>query len=343
MKPLQDMMFILAKGIKKWDEDKGKIPDELYVGHGKLLQALVEKGKPFPETIHELLKFLKLPLEEWGMEAELFDLFPKETVLLIENYGLCDEVDGWLEETVSPDEKQQKHMLDILKLCRDNGYDQDYKAVRTFITENPVITFLQLSDFSNMINEDLQPLLKACYEPVNLPYHPIHLCPYCGWTLEKINHELSCSTNLCRQQSDFIYFPVLEQGKHFRLKKGIQRFVLLPGKSELKMAKSIEKKGYEVELYPEIDQFDIRVKKDNKVMDLDVKDYRYPHYLAQHLIETMSKQPGKYHESSYIVIPKYRIQSYPNYMQFLKKALKNSNIKVLTETECYKEIKKVLG
>lgn len=326
MEQYEKIFFNLAKGLKKWSEDKAIIPEELHLGHLQLIRLAVEHKAQFPADMHALIQFLKIPIGDWGID-KLKHVFPEEITILEENLGLSDYFEEWLEVIHSQEEYEEKIMYKILRYCRDREIplDEEYRSIRTFLIKNPIITYFDLRDKFFNYDSELQELIYKCYEPIELPYENIYLCPYCGWTLEYKRSEWTCSTGLCKHQSDFSNFKRLNKNgnKYYRLTRGIQRFILLPGISELKIREVLANKGYDVQMYPEVDQYDLRVFNDKGLfIDIDVKDFTHPKLLAQHLNQTGL---SKYKDHVFIVIPDYREDQYPKYIQRVKEAVDSDN------------------
>jgi len=66
---------------------------------------------------------------------------------------------------------------------------------------------------------------------------------------------------------------------------GVWRFVIVPGCTELRIAKDVEALGAQVELWPDRDAYDLRVTAGSTVITADVKEYNSVHRLVQRLRE----------------------------------------------------------
>ncbi|KXG08662.1 hypothetical protein AT864_03079 [Anoxybacillus sp. P3H1B] len=347
MQPAEQMIYNLAVGIQKWQQKKDVIPNELRKGHLQLIRLCSESGQPFPKNIiPELVTFLKRPLHEWRIDS-ICSRFDSDLYLIEDVGGLSDYFQEWLEMVGSIENEQQKTMKEILKYCRDHSLNEEYTKIRTFLTKNPIIDYMKLQSFKMDFARELANLVEACYEKMNID-NDIEICPYCGWTLERKKGELTCA-KLCRQLSDFNNTKTLKctGTVYYRLKKGIQRFVLLPGKAELELFHKLKKKykNADVMLYPDIDKFDISVKKDHITFYLDMKDYAHPHLLADYF---NSQDTKKYvdHMRSIVVIPNYRERLKPGYIKRFCARIQELGLhlpfEVMLERECIKKMDRML-
>lgn len=316
MKLEEEMMFHLTVGIEKWQREKDAIPDELKKGHLQLIGLCIETKQPFPKTIiPELVAFLKKPLHQWGIPS-ITSHFDGDLSMINEFGELSDYFQEWLEMVGSIENERQKSMKKILEYCTKHALCNEYTIIRRFLTEHPIIDSISLEAFKLNLHHELAAFVENCYEKLK-PFHEISICPYCGWTLERKKGQLTC-TNLCRELADFINIQTIELGSqtYYRLKKGIQRFVLLPGIVEIQWFDHLKKryKDAEISLYPKVDEFDILIKKGDISFHVDVKDYTHPQLLADYFAKRNIK---KYLENKnvIIVVPDYRERLKPGYIK----------------------------
>lgn len=343
----QTSIFNLAVGIQKWQKKKEVIPQELKNGHSQLIRLCIDSRQPFPNNvIPQLVAFLKKPFKEWGIEA-ILNFFEEELRLMDDVGELTDYFQEWIEVVGSIENEEQKKMKQILDYCRGQSLEKEYTEIRRFISEHPIIQFIDLKKVSMNYGEKLGELITKCYKQIEL-INEVKVCPYCGWTLQVKRGQWTC-TKLCRSLADFTVFQTVKQSNspYYRLHQGIQRFVMLPGKAEVNMFDNLKKKykNAEVTLYPEVDLFDIRVKRGDVVFHLDMKDYTHPHILAEYFHQEGVEKFIE-HEQTVVVIPNYREQLTPGYIKrFYKKAEElglECPFDVMLEKDCIKRMDRVL-
>ncbi|OMD42670.1 hypothetical protein [Paenibacillus odorifer] len=351
MAKTHDTLLFLIIGINKWQGNYGKIPDELYKGMLLFIeQTAASKAQP-PVDLFHLLQVLHHPSREWGI-PDLQDYYPEDAPLLEEFIGLTPDADEFLNRHISPQDAEQQYMYEILMYCReeDRQLQQDYTRIRTFLSNpyNAVITSFKLSEFAeNFSDLHLTNLIKQCYEEITPVVANYRKCPHCGWTLEYKNDRWRCNKeNICHLLADFESLSPLDFDKErvLRLLPGIQRFVLLPGMSEVRIAERLIRKGYEVELYPNVDEYDLSISQDGKRIFLDVKDFRDPRSLANFFNHQTPTYLEKYKNQCLIVVPQYRSELFASYRE-RSMALLNETareyIKMIMENEIESTLKKV--
>lgn len=337
---LYKMLYFLTIGFKKWEKEK-IIPDEVYTGMKLMVYECAKNNKKPPANIQELAKILTLPSKQWGI-LDVERIFPPDASLLDKEYGVTIEAEDFLENIESTEEYEQSIMKQILITSRKKTLDSDYRSIRAFLS-NPnhsVITYHKLYDFvyRNVKDAQFQNLVFSCYEEiVNITNY--RKCPNCGWTLEWRKGNWRCNKeDVCHFVSDVQDVSSFEMTdeKLMRMTPGIQKYVLLPGMSEQNIAKKLRKKGYTVTMYPNIDEYDIRIELKNQVIMIDVKDYRNPWQLANYL---NNLHQSKIDSNVLYVIPDYRVQMISQYQKKVKNYLRNELkkiIKIYSESEIIK-------
>ncbi|MFY0217238.1 hypothetical protein [Bacillus cereus] len=343
---IKEMIYYIAKGLVQW-ETKGwtEIPKTLYKGHLLFMKNTLQSNTP-PNNVFDLIKLLHEPVEKWGMDG-VEKLLPSDSTFLVEGFGLSIDIEDFLEEYMSPEEFDQSVMKEILQYCRKYGLDEEYRKIRSIVANpnNAVLTYVRLRRILSLVEDDkLKEWLQKCYEEVPHNIDNYKKCPHCGWTVSFIKGSWRCNKEqIC---GHFQSFERLEAYKFsegesvYRIRPGIQRYVLLTGIIEEKMCKRL--KGYDAVLYPNIDEFDIRINVNDTLIDLDVKDYRSPKMLANAFNDKNSSQLKKYHRNSYIIIPNYRLKMNPNYKELVCSSLSKESsvyIQIMTERELFKCLK----
>lgn len=109
---------------------------------------------------------------------------------------------------------------------------------------------------------------------------------------------------------------------------GVWRFVVVPGSSELRVKRNLEKLGATVELWPGIDTYDLRVRAGAELFEVDVKEYRSAH----RLIADLRAKPPR----ARVLLPK----THEYQLETLKTAL--PSLRLTTETKFHSEVRRAL-
>lgn len=325
---MKKIIFLLAIGIDKWRREPDKIPDSLYKGHLMLIKLLVGRVEKIPNNLYDLLEFLQLPFSSWNNEI-IDKIFPEDEYFLEEDLSFSDIIVDLINEYDSPSEYELLPVKEFLLHCRENNLDSEYREVRTFLSkkENAVLKKedLEFFFFAKFKNEKVKEFINKCYEPILQPIEHYRICPHCGWTLEKVNEQWTCNSHtVCNKLSDFNSLHMFDESfSHLplvRMKPSIQRYVLIPGIQELKISKKLKK--YKPVMYPNIDEFDIKIETNNKQINLDVKDVKHPIFLAKLFNQMDMHQLNKFiTQNGYIIIPNYRFDLYGNYLTIVNSYL----------------------
>lgn len=343
---VKEMIYSIAKGLAQW-EKKGwtEIPETLYKGQLLFMKNSLHSNMP-PNNVFDLIKLLHEPAEKWGV-AGVENFISGDSTFLVEGFGLSIDIEDFLEEYISPEEFDQSVMKEILHYCRKYGLDEGYRKVRSIVAspDNAVLTYVRLRSILFSIKDNtLKQLLEKCYEQVPHSVDNYKKCPYCGWTVSFVKGRWRCSKEqICGYFQSFERLEAYGFSKDemvYRVRPGIQRYVLLTGMIEENICKRL--KGYDAILYPNIDEFDIRINVNDTLIDLDVKDYRSPKMLANAFNNKDVRDLEKYHKNAYIIIPNYRLKKNSNYKELLCSSLNkeaSSYIQIMTERELFNCLK----
>ncbi|MCA0757014.1 hypothetical protein KP806_18290 [Paenibacillus sp. N4] len=339
MADLRECLYHLIVGLEQLDQTKHEISDSLHKGHLLLAKALLLEGQPVPVDIPSLIALLQKPVCEWGV-SEIED-YPMDTSLLTQYLGVSSSAKDFLMMYVSPEEAQAQEVLAILQYCRnaDSPLEEKYRMIRTYIITNPVVTAIQLISFGQLLQDpNLIDMLNKCYEEITSDSDRYRCCPRCGWTLEYKNNQWRCGTeDLCgtlHNRDQLNKWSTMN--KLFRLRPGVYRYTMLPGRAEVGARDYLVSKGYDVALFPNVDQYDLEIKLSTRTVYLDMKDFKNPLILASYFNRMEVHQLAKYlKEHVYVVIPKYRSKLYPGYAHMVVNSLKPyaRNIRIVNERE----------
>ena len=334
------MLLAIIKGLKKVRDGDLLMP-ALDEGHKLLIKIAMEAGINPPANLVEFCQWIQKPCSEWGVK-EVTEFFPDR---LYDCYGgVSFAAEDLLEIHVSVEEGDQKFMAEIVSYCHeqyqeDKKYQEYYANIRSFVTspQNAVIAKKDLVSFQVLIQDDnLRNLFLNLYEELPLHKDNYRLCSHCGWTMTFAKGFWRCHSRTCNKEADKTNLAQLPASAICRLTPGIHRFVLVPGLAEQKLAVRLRREGYKVEVYPEIDKYDLRVVIGTVVIDFDVKEYSNPRRLVEYIEnENILNHAGKskFHANTYIVIPGHLTDRRSGYLTRIKQELKGRKnaVNIITE------------
>lgn len=333
------MLFNVISGLKEMQEEGfNNLSKKLHTGFHQFIYLNGQSGIEPPRTIPDFISLLHNNAGEWGIN-DIEEHFPLNRPLLDNDTGISFEADEFLEVMKNPEEYEQNIMKSILIYCRENNLQEEYTKIRKFLSnpKHAVITRKQLFIFLVQITHDeLSKYVESCYERV-INISNYRICPYCKWTLKERAGNWHCNDGgTCHLQAEFMNFNRFEESKqqYLRMKRGIHRYTLLPGIAEHKIAKKLEKRGYEISMYPKIDEADILVEKDGNRLILDVKDHYSPLYFAKHIKQQYKEENL---EGVWFVIPRARLEIFPGYIDQAKNYY-GTPINLVSENELYKRV-----
>lgn len=314
------------------------------------------KDFSIPQNICEYYKFLKT--EPCNSYLNIID---SEKSFIAENGMLNEEIQEYFSEKDFQNE-QDKIFSSFLNCCRENAqndnekWNERYRLGREFLqTAN-----YDFRDFESKTIEmptELEKFVRDSYCSIDEAKKCIEVCPVCGRKIEYEN-EFMCRNNVCMyyiEKNKLKAKKLLVTGKRMALLEGLYNFILSPGIAERYIFEDLLRKfpKYDITKYPNVDEYDIDVKNGDKIVHLDIKDYKDP----QGLIEKLRKNADKlgYRKDNhlvYLVIPEHRIAIYQetkegkDYMHCLKEFVKSKDnvvgMKIIREKELTKVLKKEL-
>lgn len=319
--------------IKVWEKGESltlPYPNALQQGLNRLAVAGLRRGDAPISSASELLSWCQRPLREWPLNIEGGE---EAGTLLLGTLptGFCE---AWAcaASDVEAALTEEKLMLSALSACQSAGAPEAYVAFRRLMIERPVLTALQLqqhlaSEDFEVVNEHLrqayQPAPKACITP----QAQLLCCSTCGNLLLRTGDgEMVCEEERCRflhkrHESTPAGRVLRARDEVVWLKRGLRRFVASPGRAELRLEAELQKLGLDVELWPEFDRYDLRLRfSDGEAWAVDVKDWADPVLLAKRI---RAQMPTPIPNSppwtrAYFVFPQERKQERPDYLRAFK-------------------------
>lgn len=242
----------------------------------------------------------------------------------------------------------------FIALIEGNG-QESYVASRRFLIEHPAGS---LSELRDLVSETGVRLPRRGY--TEIPSDHLHHspdggtwwwpCAVCGWPMEVAGTTVRCryrphaavyqlgegrtvtsrpSLSRVDEGRPRLARPVARPMADSRcVEFGVWRFVVVPGASELRVKRNLEELGATVELWPELDRYDLHVRAGDREFRVDLKEYRSPHRL---IADIRSKPPR-----ARVLLPK----THEHQLETLRTAL--PSLQVTTETKFGTEVRRAL-
>lgn len=316
----------------------------------------------FPLNIPDFIRMLqnKTLVEIGFSEEEATSQFAYEKIIV--GNRLNRKFEQWYEGMKSIYEIEQKAMLEFLLVCRQHrekddagDYNNYYRNGRLLVNKNNMI--MSNMDFESIIHKrfprELIKIIKSWRKDIDITPSTITICPVCGKRINfEFGHEGSCS-DICnyyisKNKLSFEEIDIKENYQYSDFLEGIYRYILLPGISERIISEKLKQfDGIRVELYPNMDEYDIEITIEDKNVLIDIKDVQVPSELVDILMKnnSVSKLISNNDTIRYLVIPEHRKHIYldqygVDYKKELNRILHNEDIRieVLYEKELYREI-----
>lgn len=312
-----------------------------------LTKRLINRGHltGIPRNIPELIIYLK----ENSMKHYLEGDVPDRSI--IDNYGDLDEFVIAVTSDEKEEEKAQKLMAEIVMNIRKSDYEDKedvYIRARRFICENYVISSRDLEvRLSKEFKPEIAKKIKEMYQLANDISGTYKLCPICKKPLnftEAIEGLCCDECNYYREKYNLENIQLNFDTKVKKLHDGIYKYIVKSSIGEMELFNKIRRrfKGYEVKLYPNVDQYDVSISDYETTIALDVKDTKSPSNLVKILLEKSNLEKlisPKNADKVFLVIPDHRVRIYNrendnNYMRELRTLLKNKGISLEVYQEC---------
>ncbi len=326
--PNNDLFFFeetirfLAAGICERERigttEEFRFSSKLRAGISRLaVLAAQYSGKSinFHETMF-IIQYASKPLKEWfkNWDNEFQQLICQseyymlgEFIVLSDNARFeltddCIELLDVSEDDLAYGEEQKNVFKKMVSLTPEL-----YSEVREFIVTNPVCDDSALREFRLKYpdTQAIGDILDFSYEKVN---RQTYRCPHCGWTMTFVGLQASCCNRSCTQtplsEADIPVRDILPAGI-CRLRRGVMRYMAIPGKLELQIRDNAEKLGYATVLYPEKDKYDIRISGAGRTIAVDAKTHHNPWLLKKQIEADFAFRNTGCLESYYVVPDEY--------------------------------------
>lgn len=318
--------------------------------------AIMHQVKRFPGDLPTAFEFFHQRVGDWG-----FDLPPSADdmaeVVLLKNDELTWDAEEYRDFFVSESggnpsaEREQMVLMHVVDLCRINEWHDHYVNFRESIIRFPIIERTQLIKKCRQLPSELGGLFQDVYEdiPSNLTLDGnLQLCGSCGWTLRPTADDgWKCSHYRCQEL-------LLTQGLRptktiaagpsmSRVKEGIRRYTVSPGKFELDLTRKLKRTRVELKLWPQSDRYDIRiVMPDGETWAIDCKDMKNPSLWASQL-NKLNFPDNPPWDAAYYVYPDYRLNLTPGFNEIIQARLElPDKVKCVSARDLMKAVRRRL-
>jgi hypothetical protein len=352
--PGEDILPLLASGltrlhlnVSEGEPVRAPYPEAWQRGMNMLAAECIQRGVAPPSTTMVVLDLCRKPLLEWPIRFAS-SLLPLDLPLLEDEQPteLCRE----LAVTKGDAEMEicEQMMLLVLKECQARRRPDAYVAFRRYLIDHPVVGQKEqnAASFDDQL-APVGPILSSMYEPVPqsvIQDGAVLLCGHCGWTLERQQDgTLRCGDRRCAVlTANFTRGTEPLQAKRglYRVRRAIRRYIVAPGKYELRAAERIWELGVECALWPAYDAYDLRVVfADGTAWAVDIKDWGQAHRLARKL-QRIPSYPGAEYRRAIYAIPDERLVEGPEYITLLRNRRASEGVEVMSISELISEVAK---
>lgn len=299
-----------------------------------------------PMHTQEAFIWCRRPLCDWPVTFRIPASLLHETFLDEEDQPTAFCREYALLRCDAEQEACQKIMVDVLSESRRHRRPDAYVKFRQFLIEHPVVPddeLIQLS-FDSEIGT-LGAYLPVLYERVPTllaEQGKVQICRFCGWTLQRHQGHLRCGDDRCQTLTEnFMQHDQSQRdeppSRLQRVRRPIRRYVVVPGIYEVSATRRLRSMGLKVDLWPGYDAYDLRITfPDQTIWAIDLKDWRYPHLLANHLTP-LDQSANLRWDRAFYVVPDQRVKEYPGYLDILRNATAGQSFSIITISELLDE------
>ena len=305
------------------------------VSRACLTNGLPDRGA----EIHELLAACTEPLGDWlpipeivsgGLSATTF-IEPEGGIPTPETEELAGSFTGL---TAGLEEQIFARFKEILNAFpKEAAYDY-YTRIREFVVRHPLTTTAHLQSLltSELPVRLIVLITQEFYETVPRAWSiggAVQVCRHCGNAMRLGKASLVCRSAACAASRPSEAKPQPNgtgASEMLRTTRGISQYWVDPGIDEIRLYDELTALGIDAQLYPHRDRVDIEI--DALGVGIDLKSYASPETLGQHFKRGLGGL-GHY-EHRWVVIPDWRQQATPSYLDRLRSAMERTDAQCMT-------------
>ena len=215
-------------------------------------------------------------------------------------------------------ENEQKIVYEYLIQLKQD----EYADLRKFFIQHPIASLEQIQEKKILyLNSEMaQKAIGNAYEEIK---ENCYICPNCGWTIKKHKNSLRCQSYFCERKS---YFktelePIFANSGQYRLKRGMMKYICIPGRLELEIEEYCKRKKLKTQLWPEMDRYDVEISFPNgDVWEIDAKAVKNP-YILREFIKNQGGFPIGDYQKGFFVIPDQYVRERKDYLAIINSQL----------------------
>ena len=305
--------------------------------------CLASGNRDYGGEIHDLLAMCTLPLGQWLLVKEVTDAGLAETRLISQDNGAptseaAELAAGFSTVAAGVEELLFATFREALEKQPKAAAYEYYASIREFVVRHSLASSDQIKGFGMELPSKLWMLLQQhFYEPVPFGWSnegKVSICSSCGNAMRKSPGGLVCRTAACAASRAATVGGTRPIDELLRVTRGIQQYWVEPGLDELRLYDALVRKGVAADLYPLMDRVDIAVGD----IGIDLKAYASPELLGEKI--RRNKGGLAFYEKKWLVIPDWRVDGTPQYLDRLRHALEEASkvIRSLSLTEALREL-----
>ncbi|MEU3465252.1 hypothetical protein ABZ721_35615 [Streptomyces sp. NPDC006733] len=300
----------------------------LQLGLDRLAALCVRAGRDAPVGVQDLVGVwcAQRPVDSWPLEFDPDAQVSGERLLIGgEPSEFCLEWAVTARDVVSEVHESVlvKHVKDTAALL---GRPELYARWRLFVTDHAVLGPDEFLAAKNAVLDVPQwaTWLEESYGAVTAEAAAggrVAVCGGCGqWIAPQADGRVRCKVWRCVQRHDLPEPARVEAQGARRLEPELVRFVALPGRPEVDLARRLAARGARVVLYPKLDALDlVAVWPGGHSVGVDVKDWHSPYLLARRIkmFPRWGADDPHAYRKGYLVVPQDRVRANRRYVKIL--------------------------
>jgi hypothetical protein len=291
-----------------------------------LAARALRRGGDAPTSVPDLVRRCRdIPLAQWDLDLAAWRL--ADTDLLVDPVTitpsqLCYE---WAVDApdATADLIENDLLQEVISTCRERGLPSSYVAFRRLLIEQPILD--QPSWLKVTLDPRLDPLLdlvKASYHPMPAAYVRDEIVLPCGRCRCPLSPTLdggwACELDRCRWEGPQLGQPIPTGHDLHVLSRPLRVFITGPGRAEIELEAALKRLRLQVEMWPNIDTYDLRVSfPSGQIWAVDVKDRASPSILGRTAAALRANPP---YSRAFYVVPDYRREQREDYGRVFRAA-----------------------